>query len=180
MDRFFLYIQLLLLHSLISYLNILNTVWSNSDLGSKYVASGTSLFQTPELRIRIFKEKRWPISLYPTHLGRRSSLLPLRWEPLEPKCWYRSNPRGPALVDETLSLLSMEWLRGTLDCGGMSTLLAAASSWSLSKMLMSCGSSGMEILLPGIREEKPHPPLPCPPIAYLKKGHNHTPTHHIK
>ena len=58
MDRFFLYIQFLLLHSLISYLNILNTVWSISYLGSKYVASGTSLFQTPELRIRIFKGKK--------------------------------------------------------------------------------------------------------------------------
>ena len=146
MDRFFHYIQFLLLHSLIRYLNILNTVWSNSYLGSKYVASGTSLFQTPELRIRIFKEKRRPISLYPTHLARRSSLLPLRWEPLEPKCWYRSNPRGLVLVDN-LSLLSMEWLRGTLDCGGTSTLLAAASSWSLSKPLISCRSAGVDILL---------------------------------
>ena len=34
----------------------------------------------------------------------------------------------------------------------------AASSWSLSKMLMSCGSAGVDILWPGIREERPHPP----------------------
>ena len=61
-------------------------------------------------------------------------------------------------MDDTLSLLSMEWLRGTLDCGGTSTLVAAASSWSLSKPLISCGSAGVDILRPGIREERPHLP----------------------